>query len=211
MFSLTTDANGARLSYSVECAGMNSDSVGIYVFSLSVMPAMARASDIKKVKWTFGSSVIFKSGSLRGRVYARESGNIVKTEASLSNYVRPWPFVLRQDSAQRLGGLCLRGGRYLTRILTVLFAVAPTFQELWPWLESVFVLRSLYILWSGILSNKCTEALPPIWLQRYYQCIAANSCSLLFKVRDQQPTGRLFPSSCFWKSIHLVLMSQTSV
>lgn len=61
VFGFPTDANLERQSTSVDCAQINSTSVGISALSLSVIPDIMHISKIKGMKGPLGSSIILKS------------------------------------------------------------------------------------------------------------------------------------------------------
>lgn len=58
LFGFPTDANAAQQSKPVKYDFLNNENVGIFVFLLAVMPAIAQTSRMKSAKRPFGSPIV---------------------------------------------------------------------------------------------------------------------------------------------------------
>lgn len=99
VFGFPTDAKVAWQSESVACAVVNTDSVGIFAFSLLVMTAKKRASKIKGTMRPPVSFMVFSLDLTIKGAHARDFGSVVRSETSSSNSARSSPLFIILDSA----------------------------------------------------------------------------------------------------------------
>lgn len=96
-FGFSIDRKEPRKFESVERAVTNSSSLGIFYFSLSIIPAIMQASGVKGTKRPFGSSMVARFSSTFDGAHVRDPENTMGTGTSLYSCVRFSPLLLSHD------------------------------------------------------------------------------------------------------------------